>query len=47
MKLSNHVTDFGCSDAVLKTGDLLLTSAYDLDNGAGYINGNFPSWICR
>ena len=43
-KLSNHQTEFGVTDAVKVFENLLLCSGYDLDNGVGYVNGNF--YIC-
>jgi len=38
-KLANHVTDFGSTDAVCVTDNMLLTAGYDIDNGLGYVNG--------
>ena len=38
-KLSNHITEFGATDAVCCCEGLLLASGYDLDNGIGYVNG--------
>ncbi|XP_045162795.2 uncharacterized protein LOC123527419 isoform X3 [Mercenaria mercenaria] len=38
-KLANHKEEFGMTDAIYCHGNLMMTSAYDLDNGHGYING--------
>ena len=40
-KLPNHKEDFGMTDALCCHGDILYTSAYDLDTGQGYMNGKF------
>ncbi|XP_060586643.1 uncharacterized protein LOC132742294 [Ruditapes philippinarum] len=37
-KLPNHKEEFGMTDAICCHGNLMMTSAYDLDNGNGYIN---------
>lgn len=37
-KLANHREDFGMTDAICCHGDIMITSAYDLDNGQGYLN---------
>jgi len=39
-RLTNHMTDFGCTDAICIADDVLVTSGYDIDNGLGYVNGN-------
>ena len=46
-KLSNHQTEFGVADAVKVFENLLLCSGYDLDNGVGYVNGNFTFMLIR
>ena len=38
-KVPNHKEDYGMTDALCCHGNLLYTSAYDLDTGHGYING--------
>jgi len=38
-KLTNHMTDFGSTDAMCIVDDMLVMSGYDIDNGLGYING--------
>ncbi len=38
-KLSNHLSEFGITDAMVAHENLLLSSGFDLDNGIGYING--------
>ncbi|KAL4221254.1 hypothetical protein ACF0H5_019518 [Mactra antiquata] len=37
-KCVNHREEFGMTDAICCHGDIMITSAYDLDNGHGYIN---------
>ncbi|XP_022104143.1 pre-mRNA-splicing factor PRP46-like isoform X2 [Acanthaster planci] len=37
-KLKNHTGDFGSTDAMCSTQDLLVCAGYDLDNGCGYLN---------
>ncbi|XP_052212566.1 F-box/WD repeat-containing protein 7-like isoform X1 [Dreissena polymorpha] len=37
-KLSNHKGECGMTDALCQCGDIMLTSAYDLDTGRGYLN---------
>ena len=46
-KLSNHQTEFGVTDSVKVFENLLLCSGYDLDNGVGYVNGNFTFMLIR
>lgn len=36
--LANHHSEFGVTDALCKHGNYLLSSAYDYDNGTGYLN---------
>ena len=38
-KLANHKEDYGMTDTLCCHGDVLYSSAYDLDIGQGYING--------
>ncbi|XP_064611790.1 WD repeat-containing protein wdr-5.1-like [Liolophura sinensis] len=37
-KLRNNLSEFGFTDAVCAEADILLTSAYDLDNGLAFLN---------
>ncbi|XP_052285925.1 WD repeat-containing protein 5 homolog isoform X3 [Dreissena polymorpha] len=37
-KLSNHKGECGMTYALCQCGDIMLTSAYDLDTGRGYLN---------
>ncbi|XP_038074816.1 WD repeat-containing protein wdr-5.2-like [Patiria miniata] len=37
-KLKNHLGDFGSTDAMCSTKDLLICAGYDLDNGCGFLN---------
>ncbi|KAL5014734.1 hypothetical protein ScPMuIL_009004 [Solemya velum] len=37
-KLSNHQEDFGVTDALCCHGNILISSAYNLDNGLAYLN---------
>lgn len=41
--LANHHSEFGVTDALCSTGSCLLSSAYDYDTGAGYINGEITA----
>ena len=39
-KLSNHLTEFGRTDALcVSSSNVLLSSGYDLDYGISYVNG--------
>jgi hypothetical protein len=38
-KLGNHTEEFGITDSVIFSDGILLTSAFCLDTGLGYING--------
>ena len=37
-KVPNHEEDFGFTDCLCETGDLLVVSSYDLDTGCGGLN---------
>ncbi|XP_076086696.1 uncharacterized protein LOC143057292 [Mytilus galloprovincialis] len=37
-KLINHCEDFGITDSISCHGNIIVSSAYSLDNGAGYVN---------
>ncbi|XP_033641814.1 mitochondrial division protein 1-like [Asterias rubens] len=37
-KLKNHTGDFGSTDAMCSTKDLIVCAGYDLDDGSGYLN---------
>merc|ERR1711953_416993 len=37
-KVPNHEEDFGFTDCLSETGDLLVVSSYDLDTGCGALN---------
>ncbi|XP_052819412.1 uncharacterized protein LOC128245328 [Mya arenaria] len=37
-KLANHREEFGITDTLCCHGDVMVTSAYDLDTGHGYLN---------
>merc|ERR1739848_36798 len=37
-KVPNHEEDFGFTDCLCETGDLLIVSSYDLDTGCGGLN---------
>jgi len=45
--LANHHSEFGVTDALCKHGNYLLSSAYDYDNGTGYLNGklSYSSYV--
>ena len=38
-KLANHCEDFGVTDCICIHDGILLSSAYSLDSGLGYVNG--------
>lgn len=38
-KLMNHVEDFGITDCFCCHGNIIISSAYNLDTGLGYLNG--------
>ena len=40
-KFPNHTSDFSSTDAVSCHEGYVLTSSYDLDDGLGYINGEW------
>lgn len=46
-KLRNNLSEFGFTDAVCTQADVLLTSAYDLDNGLAFLNGKFAYLYMR
>lgn len=37
-KIANHPSDFGLTDCISETGDVLVVSSYDLDTGCGGLN---------
>ena len=46
-KLNHHTTEFGVTDAIVIHENLLLASGYDLDNGVGYVNGEFKFSVVK
>ena len=39
--IANHHTEFGVTDAMCKVGNCLLSSAYDYDEGVGFLNSKY------
>ena len=39
--IANHHTEFGGTDAMCKVGNCLLSSAYDYDEGVGFLNSKY------
>ena len=38
-KLSNHLHEYGATDAMFADKEIFLSSGYDIDSGVGYVNG--------
>ena len=38
-KIVNHCEEFGVTDSICCHGNLMVSSAYSIDSGFGYVNG--------